>query len=51
MGRAREKHRPLLSGIGIRSLTETGYLGVGTLTGLAIRHSDRKKMLVTCLHV
>ena len=48
-------HRPLLSGIKITSRMGSPishrYVGEGTLTGLATRNSDRKKMLVTNLHV
>ena len=54
MGITSDSHTPLLSGIRIQSRTGTTnpqFAGAGTLTGLAIRHSDRKKMLVTCLHV
>ena len=35
MGRAREKHRPLLSGIGVKSSAHDSH---GTLTGLATRY-------------
>ena len=48
-------HRPLVSGILIRSgKTENNTLreiAAGTLTGLATRNSDGKKVLVTNLHV
>ena len=50
-----QHHRPLLSGIRIQSGTEGKYAigldGAGTLTGLATRNSDGRKMLVTNLHV
>ncbi len=50
-----ELHRPLLSGVRITSrignpLSHT-HVGGGTLTGLAVRNSDKKRMLVTNLHV
>ena len=48
MGRAREKHRPLLSGIGVKSSAHDSH---GTLTGLATRYEDGKRVLVTCRHV
>ena len=48
MGRAREKHRPLLSGIGVKSSAHDSH---GTLTGLATRDTDGKRVLVTCRHV
>ena len=50
-----ERHRPLLSGIRILSGTEGRYAigqdGAGTLTGLATRNSDGRKMLGTNMHV
>ena len=42
MGQPFAKHRPLLAGVRVNG---------GTLTGAAIRHTDRKTVLVTCLHV
>ena len=55
MGRPRFHHRPLVSGIRIKSTRSGGgqhrYLETGTLTGLATRNSDGRKVLVTNLHV
>ena len=54
MTRTRDNHRPLVSGLRIMSKTgtiNTLHVGSGTLTGLATRNSDGKKMLVTNLHV
>ena len=59
MSRASEHHRPLVSGIRIQSgkdETRRGVrsiwsVGAGTLTGLATRNSDGKRMLVTNMHV
>ena len=55
MGRTNTHHRPLVSGLRIASGKEVGdrlqHIDAGTLTGLAIRSSDGKKMLVTNLHV
>ena len=54
MGGTRDKHRPLLSGIQIKSGTgrhSVRSVGAGTLTGLATRNSDGRKVLVTNLHV
>ena len=47
MGNRTGFHRPLLSGIRIKSPGN----GAGTLTGLATRNSDGKKVLVTNLHL
>lgn len=51
MGKTDKEHRPLVSGILIRSgKTENNTLReieFGTLTGLATRNSDGKKVLVT----
>ena len=50
MSRTKDNHRPLLSGIEITSRigeTNLRYVGAGTLTGLATRNSDGKKVLVT----
>ena len=48
-------HRPLVSGIRIESVKEVDnspqVIALGTLTGLATRNSDGKKMLVTNMHV
>ena len=50
-----QHHRPLWSGLRIQSGTQGKYAigreGAGTLTGLATRKSDGKKMLVTNMHV
>ncbi len=55
MGVTRAYHRPLVSGIMVISAKKVGKMiqniGGGTLTGLATRNSDGKKMLVTNLHV
>ena len=54
MGATRSYHRPLVSGIQIKSGTGSSSIrtvGAGTLTGLATRNSDGKKMLVTNMHV
>ena len=54
MGGTRDKHRPLLGGIQIKSGTgrhSVRSVGAGTLTGLATRNSDGRKVLVTNLHV
>ena len=55
MKRPRDPPRPLVSGLGIRSYTGTpgrlSHVGRGTLTGVATRNSDCKKVLVTALHV
>lgn len=50
-----KRHRPLLSGLKIDALSKNDdgtYTRVnrGTLTGLATRKSDGKKVLVTCPH-
>ena len=53
MGEPRDYHRPLVSGIQIESGTGSFSIrtvGAGTLTGLATRNSDGKKMLVANLH-
>ena len=55
MGATNAFHRPLVSGIKIQSGKKKGnrleaIIG-GTLTGLATRNSDGKKVLVTNLHV
>ena len=47
MGAANTRHRPLTAGIGVSDSDGTQ----GTLTGLATRRSDGKKVLVTNLHV
>ena len=47
MGVANTRHRPLMAGIGVSDSVGTQ----GTLTGLATRRSDGKRVLVTCLHV
>ena len=52
MSRTRDNHRPLLSGILITSrigATNLRYAGSGTLTGLATRNSDDKKVLAAYL--
>lgn len=56
MGATNAYHRPLRSGIEIRSGKRVGGRlqsigGGGTLTGLATRNSDGQKVLVTNLHV
>ena len=56
MGATNDHHRPLLSGILVKSARKVGdqlqYISTGTLTGLATRNSDsKKKVLVTNLHV
>ena len=55
MGSRKSNHRPLVSAIAIlNAKTEKGRIeitGSRTLTGLARRKSDKKKVLVTCLHV
>lgn len=55
MTRVDRRHTPLLSGLAISSQigpwNSPRRAGGGTLTGLARRNSDGKKMLVTCLHV
>lgn len=43
------RHRPLRAGVGFTTPIGSGR-GVGTLTGLATRNSDGKKVLVTNLH-
>ena len=48
MGNLTEFHRPLLAGIRIKSSAHDEY---GTLTGLATRYEDGKRVLVTNLHV
>ena len=55
MGLPKEYHRTLVSGIKIMSgrkgAPQLPQIPTGTLTGLATRNSDGKKMLVTNLHV
>ena len=59
MTRTRDEHRPLVSGIHVKSgiyeirrgVHAVWSVGAGTLTGLATRNSDGKKVLVTNLHV
>ena len=55
MGDAKSFHRPLQGGTRVTSaIAEHGrlvYQSGGTLTGLATRNSDQKKVLVTNLHV
>ena len=55
MGGTYTYHRPLVSGIGIMSARRVNNqlqpITIGTLTGLATRNSDGKKMLVTNAHV
>ncbi len=55
MGVTRAYHRPLVSGIMVITAKQVENriqnIGGGTLTGLATRNSDGKKMLVTNLHV
>ncbi len=55
MGGPYTYHRPLVSGIGIVSARRVNNqlqtITIGTLTGLATRNSDGKKMLVTNSHV
>ena len=48
MGNRTEFHRPLLAGIRVKSSAHDSH---GTLTGLATRNSDGKRVLVTNLHV
>ena len=48
MGNPTEMHRPLLAGTRVKSSAHDGY---GTLTGLATRYADGKRVLVTCRHV
>ena len=48
MGNRTEFHRPLLAGIRIKSSAHDSH---GTLTGLATRYEDGKRVLVTCRHV
>ena len=47
MDNPNESHRPLLAGLKITS--SVGHSG--TLTGLATRYEDGKRVLVTNLHV
>ena len=47
MGERTTHHRPLVAGIGISASSGAK----GTLTGLATRNSDGKKVLVTNLHI
>ena len=49
MTNVRSRHRPLVGGIGITPSTGAG--AYGTLTGVARRTEDRKKVLVTNVHV
>ena len=55
MGVTNAYHRPLVSGIRIKSARREGNglqpIGGGTLTGLATRNSDGKKLLVANLHI
>ena len=55
MGITKTYHRPLVSGIAVLSgktvENRIEIIGTGTLTGLATRDSDDKKVLVTNLHV
>ncbi len=55
MTRARDKHRPLRSGLRIESWAGTRYVPryveAGTLRGLATRDSNGRSVLVTNLHV
>ena len=51
-----EKHRPVIGGIMIgvaftRADNMLLQIDKGTLTGLAIREPDRKKVLVTSAHI
>ena len=48
MGNLTERHRPLLAGL---KITSSDQGGSGTLTGLATRRADGKRVLVTNLHV
>ena len=48
MGNRTERHRPLLAGL---KITSSDQGGSGTLTGLATRYADGKRVLVTNLHV
>ena len=48
MGELHEHHSPLLAGIKVASSAD---INPGTLTGLATRNSDGKRVLVTNLHV
>ncbi len=54
MGVTRAYHRPLVSRIMVITAKQVENriqnIGGGTLTGLATRNSDGKKMLVTNLH-
>ena len=56
MGSSKTKHRPVQAAIRIsggRTLDDGTIqeLNWGTLTGVATRNSDKKRMLVTNLHV
>ncbi len=56
MTNTNKNHRPLVGGLWIRTgkPNDSGELDVlenGTLTGLATRKSNGKKVLVTCKHV
>ncbi len=55
MGQTNTHHRPLVSGIHVKSARTVGdqlhHLAGGTLTGLATQNSDGNRVLVTNLHV
>ena len=55
MGQTNTEHETLVAGIRIESKEDVGgtfrNYGGGTLTGLATRNADNKKVLVTNLHV
>ncbi len=57
MGESNTNHRTLVSGIQIKGAVPVGLAnvpgvhGTGTLTGLATRNSDNKRVLVTNAHV
>ena len=48
MGELHERHSPLLAGVKVASSAD---VLPGTLTGLATRYADGKRVLVTNLHV
>ena len=48
MGNLTERNRPLRAGL---KITSSDQGGSGTLTGLATRYADGKRVLVTNLHV
>ena len=51
MSNVANSHRPLLGGVRIDAVGGGNTGGWGTLTGLAVRNRDNKKILITNLHV